>query len=81
MKKHELFVTTCPISYSRYSTAKAGTGLHPRPGPKERLQQFFPDGLLSMEYSSTVYPSRRGETLAELQARCDLVSSDVLGIP
>jgi len=55
-----------------YSTVKNGTGLHPRPGPKERLRSFFPDGLISLEYESTVYPSRKGETLEELQARCDL---------
>lgn len=50
---------------------RPGTGLHPRPGTAKSLDPLFP-GLLDLEWPSTVYPSRRGETLDELQARLDL---------
>lgn len=50
------------------------TGLHPRPGHAEQLKQFFPEGTLDEQYRSTVYASRSGESVSELQARCDLVS-------
>lgn len=49
------------------------TGLHPRPGHAEHLKQFFPEGILDEQYRSTVYASRSGESVSELQARCDLV--------
>ncbi|GHJ87814.1 hypothetical protein NliqN6_4216 [Naganishia liquefaciens] len=55
-----------------YSQVLPDTGLHPRPGHAEQLKQFFPDGTLDEQYKSTVYASRSGESVSELQARCDL---------
>ncbi|KAJ9119872.1 hypothetical protein QFC24_005586 [Naganishia onofrii] len=54
-----------------YSQVLPDTGLHPRPGHAEHLKQFFPD-VLDEAYRSTVYASRSGESVSELQARCDL---------
>ncbi|KAJ9111692.1 hypothetical protein QFC19_001051 [Naganishia cerealis] len=54
-----------------YSQVLPDTGLHPRPGHAEQLKQFFPD-ILDEQYRSTVYASRSGESVSELQARCDL---------
>ncbi|KAJ9121591.1 hypothetical protein QFC22_002210 [Naganishia vaughanmartiniae] len=54
-----------------YSQVLPDTGLHPRPGHAEHLKQFFPD-ILDEQYRSTVYASRSGESVSELQARCDL---------
>lgn len=55
-----------------YSTAKEGTGLHPRPGGAESLAPHFPEGSIDPEYTSTVYASRRGETLRGLHERIGL---------
>ena len=64
------------LLFARYSQVLPDTGLHPRPGHAEQLKQFFPDGTLDEQYKSTVYASRSGESVSELQARCDLVSVD-----
>lgn len=50
-----------------YGPARAGTGLHPRPDVAV-LRGLF-QGDLDDEYTSTVYPSRRGETIAQLHDR------------
>lgn len=51
-----------------------GTGLHPRPSSPKSLQQYFPQTPLCPSYGSTVYASKRGESLSELLARAELVS-------
>lgn len=56
---------------NRYSPVNPNTGLHPRPANAPELAQFFPN-LLDLEYQPTLYPSRRGESLKELQDRADL---------
>lgn len=53
-----------------YGPAREGSGLHPRPDPAV-LRGLFP-GELDEEYTSTVYPSRRGETVAQLHERIGL---------
>jgi transcription factor C subunit 7 len=55
-----------------YSTVNPNTGLHPRPAGVTHLAQHFPDSSLDMEYEPTVFPSRRGESLKDLQNRADL---------
>lgn len=67
----------CPIGLEHgvqewYSTALEGSGLHPRPGHVESLAPHFPEGMIDPEYSSTVYASRRGETLRGLHERVGL---------
>ncbi|KAL7419232.1 hypothetical protein Q5752_006069 [Cryptotrichosporon argae] len=54
-----------------YSPVNPSTGLHPRPGPPAQLAPLFP-GLIDETYASTVFPSRRGESLRALQDRADL---------
>lgn len=48
------------------------TGLHPRPAGPEHLAPLFPPSSIDTSYTSTLFPSRRGETLKELQDRADL---------
>ena len=48
------------------------TGLHPRPSDVSHLAQYFSDSSLDMGYEPTVFPSRRGESLKDLQNRADL---------
>ena len=48
------------------------TGLHPRPASPSRLAPLFPPDTVDRAYASTLFPSRRGETLRELQDRVDL---------
>jgi transcription factor C subunit 7 len=48
------------------------TGLHPRPAGPEALASFFPADAIDTSYTSTVYPSRRGETLQEIHDRAKL---------
>lgn len=57
-----------------YSHAAPGTGLHPRPIVEgaASMSKHFPPGLINEEYTSTVYPSRRGESLREVHDRLDL---------
>ncbi|KAF8168057.1 histidine phosphatase superfamily [Crassisporium funariophilum] len=52
-----------------YSPVAPGTGLHPRPGPTESLQSFFPE--VNTTWSSLYYPSRKGETIGEVHDRLD----------
>ena len=54
-----------------YSTVNPDTGLHPRPAEPAHLSPLFPPGSIDEGYSSTYYPSRRGESLKELQDRAD----------
>lgn len=56
-----------------YSNVIPDTGLHPRPGHAQDLQQFFPEIELNKEWKSTVYASRRGEDLKALLARAEVV--------
>ena len=55
-----------------YSTVNPDTGLHPRPSSVTHLARYFPDKSLDMGYTPTVFPSRRGESLKDLQDRADL---------
>lgn len=57
-----------------YAPAAPGTGLHPRPimGGPATMSQFFDPGLINEDYTSTLYPSRRGESLQEIHDRLDL---------
>lgn len=57
-----------------YSHAAPGTGLHPRPimDGAASMSKHFPPGLINEEYTSTVYPSRKGESLREVHERLDL---------
>ncbi|BEI89553.1 uncharacterized protein CcaverHIS019_0209150 [Cutaneotrichosporon cavernicola] len=55
-----------------YSTTREGTGLHPRPGGPDSMAPHFPEGMIDMDYTSTVYASRRGETLRGLHSRIGL---------
>ena len=48
------------------------TGLHPRPSSPTHLATFFPRNAIDTAYTSTLYPSRRGESLRGLQDRADL---------
>lgn len=54
----------------RYSPARPSTGLHPRPSSPKTLSPLFPDQL-DLTYDSTLYPSRRGELIRDLQDRAD----------
>lgn len=56
---------------SRYSPVNPGTGLHPRPGMPTDLAPLFPN-IVDTSYTSTVYPSRRGESLRALHERAEL---------
>ncbi|KAL7418617.1 hypothetical protein Q5752_007075 [Cryptotrichosporon argae] len=47
------------------------TGLHARPSDASELRQYFLDMRLDETYTSTFYPSRRGESMTELKDRCD----------
>lgn len=55
-----------------YSTVNPDTGLHPRPSSVSRLTQYFTPSSLDVTYTPTLYPSRRGESLKDLQDRADL---------
>jgi transcription factor C subunit 7 len=57
---------------NRYSTVNPDTGLHPRPSDPEHLAPLFPPNTIDLSYTSTCYPSRRGETLSQLQDRADM---------
>jgi hypothetical protein len=48
------------------------TGLHPRPSSVSHLARYFPNSSLDMGYTPTVFPSRKGESLKDLQDRADL---------
>lgn len=61
-----------PASLARYSPVNPDTGLHPRPGSPSHLAPLFPPRTIDTTYSSTVFPSRRGESLRGLQDRADL---------
>jgi transcription factor C subunit 7 len=55
-----------------YSTVNPDTGLHPRPSSVSHLSRHFPSSSLDLEYTPTVFPSRKGESLKDLQDRADL---------
>ncbi|GLB36193.1 putative phosphoglycerate mutase-like protein [Lyophyllum shimeji] len=52
-----------------YSPVVPGTGLHPRPGSAESLEQYFPE--IDRSWSSVWYPSRKGEDVDEVHDRID----------
>jgi transcription factor C subunit 7 len=56
----------------RYSPTNPSTGLHPRPSSPQTLAPLFPPNSIKTSYTSTVYPSRHGESLRGLQDRADL---------
>jgi hypothetical protein len=56
---------------ARYSPAKPSTGLHPRPASARTLSPLFPDQL-DLTYESTLFPSRQGELIRDLQDRADV---------
>lgn len=51
-----------------YSRVAAGTGLHPRPASASILKQWFPK-IDPAGWSTTWYPSRRGESVEEIHDR------------
>ena len=53
-----------------YSPIAPGTGLHPRPASATTLKQWFPE-IDPVGWSTTWYPSRRGETVEEIHDRVD----------
>jgi len=53
-----------------YSPVVPGTGLHPRPGPASSLKQWFPE-IDPEGWSTSWYPSRRGEDVGEILDRAD----------
>ena len=53
-----------------YSPVTPGTGLHPRPGSASNLKQWFPE-IDPAGWSTTWYPSRRGEDVEEVHDRID----------
>jgi transcription factor C subunit 7 len=53
-----------------YSPVAPGTGLHPRPGTASSLKRWFPE-IDPVGWSTTWYPSRRGEDLEEVHDRID----------
>ncbi|WVO16809.1 hypothetical protein L204_104495 [Cryptococcus depauperatus] len=55
-----------------YSPVRSGTGLHPRPAQPIKLIPLFPSGSINPSYTSTVYPSRKGETLKSLHERAEI---------
>ncbi|KAF4622843.1 hypothetical protein D9613_001847 [Agrocybe pediades] len=52
-----------------YSPVVPGSGLHPRPGSTESLKQHFAE--VDPSWKTMYYPSRKGETVAELHNRID----------
>jgi len=62
------------VLFCRYSNVLPDTGLHPRPSHAPELQPLFPKTKLEPTWESTVYASKRGESLSELLARAELVS-------
>jgi len=59
------------LTNTRYSTVIPDSGLFPRPGRVHQLSPLFPS-TLDLTYNPTLFPSRRGESLRELQDRGDL---------
>ena len=53
-----------------YSPVAPGTGLHPRPASASSLKQWFPE-IDPEGWSTTWYPSRRGEEVEEMHDRAD----------
>lgn len=53
-----------------YSPVAPGTGLHPRPSAASTLKQWFPE-IDPTGWSTTWYPSRRGEDVEEIHDRTD----------
>ena len=72
--RFDLDLSSCVCSFRRYSNVIDSTGLHPRPASPKSLQTHFPKTPLCQTYGSTVYASKRGESLSELLARAELVS-------
>nr|XP_031858087.1 uncharacterized protein CI109_006529 [Kwoniella shandongensis]KAA5525159.1 hypothetical protein CI109_006529 [Kwoniella shandongensis] len=61
-----------PSPYIEYSPVRPNSGLHPRPSSPSKLIPFFPSQHISPEYQSTLFPSRKGESLAEIHDRAEL---------
>ena len=59
------------LQWYRYSTVNPDTGLHPRPSDPDHLSSLFPPHSIDVAYTSTLFPSRRGESIRELQGRAD----------
>ncbi|WRT64433.1 uncharacterized protein IL334_001365 [Kwoniella shivajii] len=55
-----------------YSPVIPSTGLHPRPSKPNSLIPFFPPNSIDPSYCSTVFPSRRGESLKDLHERAEI---------
>nr|XP_019007368.1 uncharacterized protein I206_07819 [Kwoniella pini CBS 10737]OCF46149.1 hypothetical protein I206_07819 [Kwoniella pini CBS 10737] len=55
-----------------YSPVIPSTGLHPRPASPSNLAKFFPINSINTDYSSTVFPSRQGESFKALHERAEL---------
>ncbi|KAI0094659.1 histidine phosphatase superfamily [Irpex rosettiformis] len=54
-----------------YSPVELGTGLHPRPFPAHRLQDYFSE--IDPSWSSIYYPSRKGEDVDQCHDRTEAV--------
>lgn len=64
-----------------YSPVQENTGLHPRPGPASSLAKYFPAGAIDPEgWSPIHYPSRKGETVAQIQDRVKTFLEDFVQI-
>lgn len=62
-----------------YSPVKPNTGLHPRPGPASSATQFFPAGAIDPEgWTSIHYPSRKGESIAQIHDRVEQFLEDFI---
>lgn len=53
-----------------YCPVAPGTGLHPRPGSSESLQALVPE-VNAASWPTLLYPSRKGETIAQVHDRID----------
>lgn len=59
-----------------YSPVVPGTGLHPRPTDAASLSKYFPE--IDPSWSSTYYPSRKGEDVRQLHQRAEDFLRDFL---
>ncbi|KAF8922500.1 histidine phosphatase superfamily [Mucidula mucida] len=62
-----------------YSPVAPNTGLHPRPGPASSLLEFHPPGSIDPDgWKSIHYPSRKGETIAQIHDRIEEFLNDFI---
>ncbi len=62
-----------------YSPVAQNTGLHPRPGSASSLLEFHPPGSIDPDgWKSIHYPSRKGETIAQIHDRIEEFLNDFI---